>query len=143
MHRASRAPTRCWGCTTGTLLCLVFLYAQKPCITSCYLLAAARLLPWLAAAIMKVSTVSAGPKRRPGRPSNAELLQRFATSHRPAEPGSEDSLREQSATPSARRGRGRGRGRSRGRPSSAGVRSVGLTMWIYLSQYCLAASWSC
>lgn len=116
------------GATTGTLLWSVPAHAQKPCITSQHVLDAAGIRAWLAVAIMKVCTASAGPKRRPGRPSNAELLQRFATSHRPAEPGSEDSPREQSTTPSARRGRGRGRGRSRGLPPSAGVRSVGLTM---------------
>ena len=68
----------------------------------------------------------AGPKRKPGRPSNAELLERFANSHRQPEPGAGATPPAQHGSSSGsggRRGRGRERGRGRGdsngRPPSA------------------------
>lgn len=60
-----------------------------------------------------------GPKRGPGRPSNAELLKRFAMSHRQPEPDQAAGWPEPGPKPGAGRGRGRGRGHGRGRPPSA------------------------
>ena len=67
---------------------------------------------------------AAGPKRKPGRPSNAELLHRFANSHRQPEPGAGATPPPQLGSSSGSglgrgRGRGRGQGDSSGRPPSA------------------------
>lgn len=66
-----------------------------------------------------------GPRRKPGRPSNSELLARFANSHRAA--GS-PLLPEPELGPGPRGGRGRGRrgrrGGRRGGPGSRGGRSL-------------------